>query len=144
MDGATLVTEHGMLLQSAKGPIPSLPAMVVGSAIRGSWWSHPRHDEIFRVLNEAAASPDVVRLRLVGGKVTLVHRRLWPALVRVADELGPDRLASVEEEHTTGGTHRTHRIPFPDWVPAEVMAAARALTPTAAWSALPACLRSSL
>src|SRR5688572_22456374 len=121
-----------MLLQSARGPIPSLAALVVGADIKGSWWSHPRHDEIFRVLNEAAASPDVVRLRLVRDKVTLVHRRLWSALVRLADDLGPDRLAAIEEEHTAGGAHRAQRTPFPDWVPADVVAAAAHLPAAAA------------
>jgi len=142
VDGAALIAEHGMLLQSAKGPIPNLPELVVGAPVRGSWWSHPRHDEIFRVLNEAAASPDVVRLRLVRDKVTLVHRRLWPALVRLHGSLGPpSRLAAVEEEHTESGAHRAHRIPFPDWVPDDVAAAAASLTDDEAWSLLPACLR---
>jgi dGTP triphosphohydrolase len=46
-----------------------------------------QHDEIFRVLNEATASDDVIRLRLVKGKLALVHRRLWPALVRLVDRV---------------------------------------------------------
>ena len=141
MDGAALIAEHGMLLQSAKGPIPNLAELVVGAPVRGSWWSHPRHDEIFRVLNEAADSPDVVRLRLVRDKVTLVHRRLWPALVRLQGALGPvARLAAVEESHTESGAHRSHRVPFPDWVPADVLAAGSSLTDDAAWAMLPACL----
>ena len=53
MNGADLVEEHGMLLQAARGPIPNLPTLVVGEPITGSWWGHPDHDEIFRVLNEA-------------------------------------------------------------------------------------------
>jgi hypothetical protein len=52
------------------------------------------------VINELANSPDVVRLRLVNGKVTLVHRRVWPALVRVSDRIPTTRLASIEEVHT--------------------------------------------
>ena len=89
MNGAELVDQHGVVLQSARGPIVNLPELVTGGRISGSWWAHPKHDEIFRVLNEAATSNDVVRLRLVNGKIALVHRRLWPALVRLVDRVGP-------------------------------------------------------
>jgi hypothetical protein len=121
VNGVELVDQHGVVLQSARGPIVNLPELVVGERISGSWWGHPRHDEIFRVLNEAAASDDVIRLRLVKGKIALVHRRLWPALVRLADRIGPDVLAAVYEEHTSGGAHRVRTVPFPDWVPQSVL-----------------------
>lgn len=130
-----------MLLQSARGPIPNVPELVVGEPVRGSWWAHPEHDEIFRVLNEAMIPGDVVRTRLVGDKITLFHRRLWPALVRVADRLGPDRLAVIVEEHTETGAHRKTIQPFPGWVPTGVVRASTELTEAEAWNLLPACLR---
>ncbi len=133
-----------MLLQAARGPIPNLPALVVGEPIRGSWWGRPEHDEIFRVLNEATSSDQVVRLKLVDGKVTLVHRRLWPALVRVADQLGVSRLAALHQEHTSSGAHRSTSTPFPDWVPADVMHEAAALRYDDAIAQLPECLRNRL
>jgi hypothetical protein len=83
----------------------------------------------------------VVRLRLVKGKVTLVHRRVWPALVRVADRLPPSGLAALHEEHTGSGAHRVVEQAFPEWVPAEVSAAAAGLSVDEAWAALPECLR---
>ena len=86
--------EHGMLLASAKGPIPNVAELVVGEPIRGSWWAHPRSHEIFAVLNELADSPEVARLRLIHGKITFVHRRIWPALVR---------LSSRFPDHALGG-----------------------------------------
>jgi hypothetical protein len=141
VNGAELVEEHGMLLQAATGPIPNLPSLVVGEPVKGSWWGHPEHDEIFRVLNEAADSSDVVRLKLVDGKVTLVHRRLWPALVRLADELGPDRLAAIEEEHTASGAHRSTVVSFPSWVPSDVLAVAGTLSRAEAVAELPECAR---
>jgi hypothetical protein len=141
MNGADLIEEHGMLLQAAQGPIPNLPTLVVGEPISGSWWGHPEHDEIFRVLNEATGSDDVVRLKLVGDKVTLVHRRLWPALVRLADQLGPSRLAAIHQEHTASGSHRSTSTPFPDWVPRDVLEEAAALSREDAVVQLPECLR---
>jgi hypothetical protein len=140
MDGADLIERHGLLLQAGRGPIPNVPELVVGGPIRGSWWAHPDHDEIFRVLNQAMVPGSVVRMRLVNGKITLVHRRLWPALVRLAARLGPDRLAVIEEEHTPSGSHRAISRPFPEWVPEDVVAAAAELDEGDAIAQLPACL----
>jgi hypothetical protein len=72
----------------------------------------------------------------VDGKITFVHRRLWPALVRLADQLGVDRLAEVRQEHTPSGAHRNVVTPYPGWVNAAVKRAAAALDPDAARAAL--------
>jgi hypothetical protein len=141
MDELTWLREQGVVLQSARGPVPSLAELVAGGPIRGSWWGHPSGHEIYRVLNEVRASPDVVATRLIEGKVTLIHRRLWPALVRVADRFPADRLAAIDEVHTPSGAHHTIAIPFPDWVPAEDSSAAALLTVDASLEQLPACLR---
>ena len=130
-----------MVLQSARGPIPNLAEYVAGEPIRGSWWGHPAGRVIFEVLPHLMESPDLVATRLINGKITLVHRRLWPALVRVADRVPAERLAAVDEEHNASGAHRTVEIPFPGWVPAEEMTAARLLTVDAALAQLPPCLR---
>jgi len=132
--------EHGMLLESARGPLPSVAEMIAGEPIRGSWWGHPAGHAIFAALNSLAESPDVVRTRLVNGRVTLVHRRLWPALVRVADRLPSDRLAAIHEEHTTSGAHRVSEQPFPTWVPPDVLQAAEDLAIDEALATLPECV----
>ena len=137
MNGAEIVEHHGVVLQAARGTVVNLPELVVGAPITGSWWAHPQHDEIFRVLNEAAGSDDVVRLRLVKGKLALVHRRLWPALVRLADRIGPDALAAVHDEHTASGAHRTRTVAFPAWVPQEVIDEAAQLSEADAVGQLP-------
>jgi len=134
--------EHGMMLESARGPLPNVAEMIAGESIRGSWWGHPAGHAIFAALNSLAASPDVVRTRLVRGKVTLVHRRLWPALVRVSERLPLDGLAVIHEEHTTSGAHRVREQPFPSWVPADVLQAAEELSMDDAFAELPECLRS--
>src|SRR3954469_6222082 len=90
--GARLL-EAGVLLESARGPIPNVAELVAGEPIKGSWWGHRAGHAIFEAINALADSPDVVRLRLVNGKVTLVHRRVWPALVRVADRFPLERAA---------------------------------------------------
>jgi hypothetical protein len=128
LDAMEAMVEHGILLQSAKGPIPNLADLIVGEAITGSWWGHPLGHDIFAAINVVRDSPDVVALRLVNGKVTLIHRRLWPALVRLSSRFPPERLASLHGEHTASGHHRTTTTSFPDWVPADVMAIANTMT----------------
>ncbi len=140
-DVGALLLERGVLLESARGPIPNVAEVVAGECITGSWWSHPASHSIFEAINELAESPDVVRLRLVNGKIALVHRRVWPALARVSDQIPTERLASVSEEHTASGAHRKVETPFPDWVPSEVLEAAAALTDEQALDALPDCVR---
>jgi hypothetical protein len=140
VDPMAALIEHGMLLESARGPLPNVAEMIAGEPIRGSWWSHPAGHAIFAALNSLAESPDVVRTRLVNGKVTLVHRRLWPAMVRAADRLPLDGLAAIREEHTTSGAHRVREQPFPTWVPADVLQAAKDLSMDDAFAKLPECL----
>jgi hypothetical protein len=123
---------EGVLLESARGPVPSVAELVVGEPIRGSWWAHPGSHAIFERINELADHPDVVRTRLLGGKVTLVHRRLWPALVVLADRFPPERLAALHEEHTESGRHRVTEEAFADWVPDDARAAAVNLSPSEA------------
>ena len=141
MDPLDWVRDQGIVLQSARGPVPNLAEYVAGQPIRGSWWGHEAGHEIFAVLGQVLASDEVVATRLVKGKVTLVHRRLWPALVRVAGRFPAERLAAIDEQHTASGAHRKIEIPFPDWVPAEDRAAAAHLSSEEALAQLPACLR---
>lgn len=114
------VETHGVVLQAARGPIPSLAEAVAGERIRGSWWGHPKGQQIFVAAEAVCESPDVLVCKLVDGKVTYVHRRLWPALVKLASAFPRDRLAKVWSEHTARGAHRTRRTAFPAWVPADV------------------------
>jgi hypothetical protein len=111
------VREQGIVLQSARGPVPNLAEYVAGEPIRGSWWGHPSGHEIFAVLSRVLNSPDVIATRLINGKVTLIHRRLWPALVRVADRFPKERLAAVDEEHMPRAPTEPPRSPFPNGSP---------------------------
>jgi hypothetical protein len=78
------------------------------------------------------SNPGVLVCRLVGGKVTYVHRRLWPAVVRLASTLGASRLTAICEVHTDSGAHRVYHTPLRNWVSARVRAQAAKLTLTEA------------
>jgi hypothetical protein len=122
------IRKHGVVLETAHGPAPSLAEAIAGEPIRASWWSHPKGREIFAVTRAIRDSDDVLVCRLIAGKITYVHRRLWPALVRAARRLPVDRLARVREVHTSSGRHVAKELPFPGWVPSSVREIARGLS----------------
>jgi hypothetical protein len=134
------VETHGIVLQSARGPVPSFAEFVAGERIRGSWWGHPRGREIFRLAEAVVDSGEVLVCRLVDGKVTYVHRRLWPALARLSGRFPAAALARVWSEHTATGAHARRKQPFPEWVPSEDLRRAAALREDEAEDALRAIL----
>jgi hypothetical protein len=71
--------KYGLLLLQDK-KLPSVVGIITGEEVSGSWWSHPRAQEIFRKLD---AFDNVVASKLIAGKVTFVHDRLVPALSAV-------------------------------------------------------------
>jgi hypothetical protein len=127
-EALAFVERHGIVLQAARGPLPNLAEAIVGDAIRGSWWGHPKGKEIFSAVKAICESPDVLVCKLVEGKITYVHRRLWPALIKLASRFGKEQLAKVWHEHTRSGAHQSRREDFPSWVPSEVMQEAEALS----------------
>lgn len=76
---------NGLLLKQDPR-LPDVVGFLSGGPIRGSWWSHPGAHALFDALQEFAAGPDLIAAKLVGGKDTFVHRRLWPALLGAAQE----------------------------------------------------------
>jgi hypothetical protein len=122
------VERHGVVLESAHhDAIPSLAEAVAGERLRGSWWAHAKGRAIFRATRAVRASPDVLVCRLVADRISFAHARLWPALVRLSDRIPHERLDRVREVHSARGAHRVERTPFPRWVPAETVAAAKQL-----------------
>jgi len=127
------VERHGIVLEAARhGAIPSLADAIAGETIRGSWWSHPKSRAIFAITRAVRASPHVLTCRLVGGKISFVHERLWPALARLAERFPRERLARVREIHSDSGAHRTEETPFPSWLGAPARADAQRLSETEA------------
>jgi len=135
-EALAFIEKHGVVLVSAKGPLPRLTEAIAGEPIKGSWWGHPKSHQIFAILEAVTASEDVLVCRLVKRKITMVHRRLWPALVRLAKRFPPDQIAKVRQEHTASGRHINKEVPFPQWVPPEVMKQAGSISEEEAIAAL--------
>jgi hypothetical protein len=57
--------------------------VLTGQCPRGSWWSHPRANEIYAILQSVEQHRDLLSAKLLSGKVTFIHRALWPALMTI-------------------------------------------------------------
>src|SRR5262245_17317126 len=81
-----LLARHGVLF--AHDPVlPSVTTVVAGAPVSGSWWAHPAGNAIFDVLT--TLEDEVAWPKLVDGKVTLVHRSMWPALAAIGSAREP-------------------------------------------------------
>ena len=77
----TALTQRGLLLlQDAE--LPATTTLIVGEVVRGSWWGHPQNKLIYETLQQL--EDEVLWVKLVRGKETLVARPLWPALLGTA------------------------------------------------------------
>jgi hypothetical protein len=120
--------ERGLLLQQDKS-IASVVGLITGESLSKSWWSHPQSHAIFQCLEKLADDADVLTSRLIAGKVTFVHRRLWPAFLSVAlsnapwqkpksqepRELQQRLLVAAKEVHTASGRHELQLQSWNDW-----------------------------
>lgn len=77
------LSNAGLLLVQDKRLL-NVVTLLTGEAISKSWWSHPKGRLIFAVMSDLSEHPDVLFSKLLNGKVTLVHRRLWPAFLTAA------------------------------------------------------------
>jgi hypothetical protein len=83
------VHDGGLLLQT------TAVDLLAGETVKGSWWGREDGKAIFRGLQVLGEDPDLARLRLLAGKTTFVHRRLWPALAAVGAARAPWQLAGI-------------------------------------------------
>ena len=113
------IRRHGVVLESAKGQEPTLAERIAGEPIRGSWWGHPKGQQIFDATRRARASPAVLVCGLASGRVTYIHRRLWPYFVRLAHRFPRGALDQIHEHHLASGQHKREVVAFPSWVPEE-------------------------
>ncbi len=78
------LVKYGFLLESDT-KLPSVCGLITGGPLTGSWWSHPLAQEIFQVNEQLEDHADVLITKLISGKVTFVHRQLWPEMVAIGN-----------------------------------------------------------
>jgi hypothetical protein len=128
IDALAFVRQHGVVLESAKGPVPNLAEAVAGVPIRGNWWAHPKSTAIFRATRLVRENEHILTCRLIDGKVTYVDRRLWPAVARLSRHFRKQALAAIREEHSTSGAHEVKTLSFPKWMTPSARKSAKALS----------------
>jgi hypothetical protein len=108
---------YGLLLLSDRA-LPSVVTLITGGPVAGSWWGHPSGQEIYTTTRELADHPDVVVTKIVSGKTTYVHRRLWPALIAIGSAREPWQLEGLSlasrdllELIAKDGEMRTDEVP---------------------------------
>ncbi|HVJ19675.1 MAG TPA: hypothetical protein VM686_29845 [Polyangiaceae bacterium] len=92
----TTIADYGLLL--LHDPLLFCATqLIAGAPVKGSWWGAPSgalaYEAFNRLDNDEVAWP-----KLLGGKLTLVHRRLWPALVAVARSGAPWQTRGLEPD----------------------------------------------
>lgn len=85
-DALRLLRERRVVTLTPVDGFSSLVEAVAGGPVKGSWWGHPKGRVIFALAEALEDSSEALVTKLVGGKVTFVHRSLWPALVRVVTD----------------------------------------------------------
>jgi len=93
-DVVALLQRERVVTLTPTGRVRSLVEEVAGEAVRGSWWGHPKGKAIYACATTLEASGEALVVKLIAGKVTFVHRVLWPALYRVATD-GTRRRAAI-------------------------------------------------
>src|SRR5262249_34960848 len=91
------VEQHGVVLESGRGSRLSLAEAVAGAPIHGSWWKHKKARAIFKATRSLRDSDQILVCRLISEKITYVHRRLWPALVCLAEGVDKKSIGALRE-----------------------------------------------
>src|SRR6516225_10032560 len=76
------LARYGLLLKSDPR-LPSVTTLVTGEQVRGSWWAHPMSHQIFRTLEDLADREDTTLVKLISGKDTFAHQRLFGHLISI-------------------------------------------------------------
>jgi hypothetical protein len=82
------LAKHGLLLLQDKSAL-DIVSILAGEKLSTSWWGHPAGRAIFACLELLDDDPDVIATRLVAGKITYVHRYLWPPFLAMATSHEP-------------------------------------------------------
>lgn len=123
----------GFLLESDP-KLPSVCSFITGEPLRTSWWSHPKAQTIFHVNEQLEEHPDVLITKLVSGKVTFVHRELWPHLVAIGNSRDRWQMDNLTKDAKTllklldsAGAVRTDQVPDSTSIKAKIGDVAREL-----------------
>jgi hypothetical protein len=90
--------EHGLLMVMSND-VPSYVTLITEESVKGSWWGHPKGNFIYNSLNVYLDKPDILAVKLLDKKLTLVCKDHWDALFAAANS---------KEEWQTRGLSAAH------------------------------------
>jgi hypothetical protein len=88
------------LLLSTDSKFPSVSGLVVGDVGGRSWWAHPLAKQMYGLSCALHDHPDVLMAKLISGKVTYIHRPLWPAIVAIGTAREPWQMDGLSKGAT--------------------------------------------
>ena len=86
------------LLLDTDSKFPSVTGLMVGDTGGRSWWAHPQAKQMYGLSCALRDHPDVLLLKLISGKLTFIHRPLWPAIVAVGTAREPWQMDGLSKE----------------------------------------------
>lgn len=90
--------EYGLLLV-VDNEFPSYVTMITGEPIKGSWWGHPQGNFIYNSLNQFLDRPNILELKFLNRKTTLMEARHWGALVTIGSSEAPWQTLGLSALH---------------------------------------------
>ena len=86
------------LLLDTDPKFPSVTGFVADDTGGRSWWAHPQAKQMYGLSCGLRDHPDVLMVKLVSGKVTFIHRPLWPAIVAIGTAREPWQMEGLSKE----------------------------------------------
>jgi hypothetical protein len=86
------------LLLDTDPKFPSVTGFVAGDVGGRSWWAHPQAKQMYGLSCSLRDHPDVLMVKLVSGKVTAIHRPLWPAILAIGTGREPWQMDWLSKE----------------------------------------------
>jgi len=86
------------LLLDTDPKFPSVTGLVIGDTGGRSWWAHPQAKQMYGLSCALRDHPDVLLVKLISGKLTFIHRPLWPAIVAIGTAREPWQMDGLSKE----------------------------------------------
>ena len=86
------------LLLDTDPKFPSVTGLVVGDIGHRSWWAHPQAKQMYALSCALRDHPDVLLVKLISGKLTFIHRPLWPAIIAIGTAREPWQMDGLSKE----------------------------------------------
>ncbi|OLS19918.1 MAG: hypothetical protein HeimC2_39440 [Candidatus Heimdallarchaeota archaeon LC_2] len=85
-EALAFIRDQKIVTLSMTKTFPSLINEIVDEPIEGSWWGHPKGNEIWIISEGVKDSVDILTTKMLYGKVTFIYKSLWPSLYKIVTD----------------------------------------------------------